>query len=286
MEFIVKTDLSKEALTTIDFNYSELKAELARNLAQYKGMEVTEADIPTAKKDLAMLRKLNTAMDSERKRIKKAWNEPYTEFEAKVKELQGLVMEPISEIATQLEGYEERRKAEKMAALRAYYDEKAGKLTEYIPWERIADSRWANVTYAMADAQTDIDIRIDNVFKDIETLSQTEDFILYSEPVMKKYRECGDIREALGYLGHLKAVKKEWEKAQERQAAEAAKTAEEQPQQPAGRIREIEQPAPAPAAPGAPKYSLSFTATGTKEQLNALADYMYQHGIAYKRIAK
>lgn len=284
MEFIVTTDLSRGALQNIDFNYNELKAELARNLTQYKGMMVEENDIPAAKKDLAMLRKLNTAMDNERKRIKKAWNEPYAEFEAKVKELQGLVNEPISEISTQLEAYEERRKDEKMAMLKAYYVETAGKMAEYLSWEKICDPRWANITFAEEDAKIVIKNKIDDVYRDLDVIAHTEDFELYTEPVMKKYRDTGDLRETLNYLGHLKAVKREWEKAKEKEAEASSKAAEKPADEPTGRVREVEEPTPAPQQAGAPKFSISFRATGTKEQLNALAEYMFKNGITYKRI--
>ena len=283
MEFIVTTDLSRGALQNIDFNYNELKAELARNLTQYKGMMVGEDDIPTAKKDLAMLRKLNTAMDNERKRIKKAWNEPYAEFEAKVKELQGLVNEPIAEISTQLEAYEERRKDEKMAMLKAYYVEEAGKMAEYLSWEKIRDPRWANITFAEEDAKIAIKGKIDDVYRDLDVIAHTEDFELYTEPVMKKYRDTGDLRETLNYLGHLKAVKREWEKAKEKEAEAASKASEKAADEPTGRVREEEAPI-APKQTGAPMFSISFRATGTKEQLNALAEYMFKNGITYKRI--
>ena len=58
-------------LSQIDFNSDELKAQLQENLQKYEGLVVTENAIQEAKKTKADLNKFRTAIETERKRVKK-----------------------------------------------------------------------------------------------------------------------------------------------------------------------------------------------------------------------
>ena len=110
MEFVMGNSL--ETLPkTIDFNFEELKGQLAESLALYTGLVVTEDGIKGAKEDRAKLNKLREALENKRKEVKRECMAPYTDFEAKVKELVGLIDQPIAAIDAQLKEYEEKRRA-------------------------------------------------------------------------------------------------------------------------------------------------------------------------------
>ena len=107
MEFVMGNSL--ETLPkTIDFNFEELKGQLAESLALYTGLVVTEDGIKGAKEDRAKLNKLREALENKRKEVKRECMAPYTDFEAKVKELVGLIDQPIAAIDAQLKEYEEK----------------------------------------------------------------------------------------------------------------------------------------------------------------------------------
>lgn len=108
MEFVMGNSL--ETLPkTIDFNFEELKGQLAESLALYTGLVVTEDGIKGAKEDRAKLNKLREALENKRKEVKRECMTPYTDFEAKVKELVGLIDQPIAAIDAQLKEYEEKQ---------------------------------------------------------------------------------------------------------------------------------------------------------------------------------
>ena len=116
MEFVMGNSL--EALPkTIDFNFEELKTQLASSLELYTGLVVTEDGIKSAKEDRAKLNKLREALETKRKEVKKECMAPYTDFEGKVKELVGLIDKPIAAIDGQLKGYEDKRRSEKREAV-------------------------------------------------------------------------------------------------------------------------------------------------------------------------
>ena len=68
MEFVMGNSL--EALPkTIDFNFEELKTQLASSLELYTGLVVTEDGIKSAKEDRAKLNKLREALETDRKSV-------------------------------------------------------------------------------------------------------------------------------------------------------------------------------------------------------------------------
>ena len=69
MEFQIRTDLAVIP-KTIEFNFAEIKKELAGNLEKYQNMVVTEDAIKDAKADRAKLNKLKEAIEKKRKEIK------------------------------------------------------------------------------------------------------------------------------------------------------------------------------------------------------------------------
>lgn len=69
MELTITTDL-KSIPTDIDFNFEELKSELADNLTYYNNLVIAdESGIKAAKSDKAKLNKLAEAIDNKRKEM-------------------------------------------------------------------------------------------------------------------------------------------------------------------------------------------------------------------------
>ena len=148
MEFVMGNSL--EALPkTIDFNFEELKGQLAESLALYTGLVVTEDGIKGAKEDRAKLNKLREALENKRKEVKRECMAPYTDFEAKVKELVGLIDQPIAAIDAQLKEYEEKRRADKRAAILEIYEETVGELRALLPFEKLWQDTWYNTSVTM-----------------------------------------------------------------------------------------------------------------------------------------
>ena len=113
MELEIKTNLAEVMPKEIEGNYAPLKAELADKLAYYKAFVVTEDSAKVAKSDLAWLRKLKESLNAKKISVKKEYMKPYMGFEDEVKEIFGMIDEPITAIGTQLKAFEEQQKAEK-----------------------------------------------------------------------------------------------------------------------------------------------------------------------------
>lgn len=108
----------QQSIPVVEFNKEDLRVFLEQQLEKYKNLVVTVDTEKDCKKAKAELGKLETAIETFRKDTKKQLSEPIAQFEADCKELVMLIQEVKKPIDTQLKEIEERRKAEKEAAIR------------------------------------------------------------------------------------------------------------------------------------------------------------------------
>ena len=113
MEIIITAPTESQYLQKIDFNYEELKQSIKASLEKYDNLLYTDDQMKAAKTDRANLNNFIKALDAKRKEVKEKCLAPYAEFEAKIKELQALVEEPVLRIDNQIKTYENGKKAEK-----------------------------------------------------------------------------------------------------------------------------------------------------------------------------
>ena len=68
----------------IEFNFEELKQELAEKVKMYETLVYTDDQIKEAKADRASLNKLKTALNDERLRLEREYMQPFNEFKEKI----------------------------------------------------------------------------------------------------------------------------------------------------------------------------------------------------------
>ena len=132
------------SVAPVDFNYQELKKDIAEKTLPYKGLIVTEDAIPVAKSDLANLRKLEKAIDDRRKAVKKEFNAPYMEFEAKIKDILSDIQEAETNIDTQVKAFEKKVDDEKYAKIRHFFDLTFHEFLNDVEFTTIYNPKWLN----------------------------------------------------------------------------------------------------------------------------------------------
>lgn len=145
----------------IGFNFEELKSEVTAKTAVYSTMVYGPEQIKEAKADRAALNKFVQAMEVERKRVKSEWMSPYTDFEARMKEITSIVNGAIAAIDGQLKGYEQQRQQEKQDQIEDYF-----MLVPHPSWmtlDQIFNKRWLNATYSIDKAKADIDEQLNKI---------------------------------------------------------------------------------------------------------------------------
>ena len=207
---------------TIDFNFEDLKEALTAELELYKNLVFTEDTKADAKKTVAELRKLKKQISDKRIEVKKLYMQPYTDFEAKVKELDKLINEPITFISEQIDAFEQKRIEEKRELINEIYLELVSEredIAGYVELNRVYDSKWENASTSKKTIQEAITSYLDSVDNDIAAIESMESE--YEAKALMRYKETGVLSDALLTIRQWEKQKEEILKAEEEKQAEA-----------------------------------------------------------------
>ncbi len=304
VEFRITSDLQeirKQAITT---NYADVKAWVDGVAEQYRSIVVTEDGVQAAKQDRANLRKLQANIDQVRKECCAAALAVSAETEANCKELVATLETAVQSLDTQAKAFETRRKDEKAARLKTYFDREneLHNTNTYLTWEGVLDPKWLNATASEDAAEKAIDAIITDTVNGIAAIVSLQS--PFEVELLEHYRETHDVTAVLQKNARLLEMKKAQEEREKaaREAAEAKRLAEETArnavaeEEPAPQeapsvadvIRSVEQEAFAYAAvedePQEPEYTVDFRVHGTAAQLTGLKAYMKEHGIRFGRV--
>ena len=206
-------------------------------------MVFTVESQPEAKRTVASLRKLKKAMSDRRIEIKKTFMAPYTNFEAQVKELDKLIDEPIDFISGQIEEFERRRVEAKKAMICEIYTgimAEHGTVMEYLPLDRIYDSRWENSTTTQKAITEAITAHVEHVEKDLDTIRAMESE--FEDKGLAKYKATLELSDAIATMNQYQKQKEEILRRQaeeeQRKAEEEARRAAEEEQRKAALVHE------------------------------------------------
>lgn len=304
-------------LQKIDWNKAELEENVRSIVAAYQGLVYTEDTVSDAKNDRAALRKLLNEIEDRRKLVKKKCMEPYEVFESDLKDVTALIKEQISIIDGQVKEYENSVKEEKKARLQDVYTEAIGELAEVLPFERVFEAQYLNVSFKESKAATEIQEKIQRVKSDLAAIDALDS--KYKLNAKDVYVRTLDMSQAMAENARLIKFEEQMEadrkrKAEERRRQEAEriaaeraerekalaeqqaqeerasesgynapvpdKTADVQSEEPA------EKPAEKEALPEEKKYKATFYAIGTLQQLKDLQEYMKEHNIQFGKAGK
>lgn len=285
---------------SIETNFEEIKVALAAGLEEYKGMVFTAESQPEAKRTVASLRKLKKAMSDRRIEIKKTFMAPYTNFEAQVKELDKLIDEPIDFISGQIEEFERRRVEAKKAMICEIYTgimAEHGTVMEYLPLDRIYDSRWENSTTTQKAITEAITAHVEHVEKDLDTIRAMESE--FEDKGLAKYKATLELSDAITAMNQYQKQKEEILRRQaeeeQRKAEEEARRAAEEEQRKATLVHE--EPAAPEVVPDvaleeekavrsatAPEGTVRYEVVADPFQIAQLEAAMREYGIKFRRV--
>lgn len=283
MQIQIYTPTQGEPLPPIQWNYPEVKQWVDDGLKAYKGVVYTEDTITQAKKDRATLNRLVAVIDSKRKEMKALYLQPYESFEKEAKELTSMIKDVCGEIDAQVKAYEEFRKKEKQEKVKELYTAMIGKLAELVPYERLHNPKWLNVTTSMSAISEDMGRIIDRVesgLASIDTLNLDSDI---AERVKAVFLKDFDLAAALAERERIEKQREALARLKAAQeAAQAEKPVEKESVPVRGKIPAIES-APAPS-PEEQLYTVTFRIHVTAEKMKLLGDFMRANGIRPERV--
>lgn len=275
IEFYAPT--ADQAIQPVEWNYDELKAWITESLAKYKGLIYTEDSVAQAKKDRATLNKLVDAIDTARKEKKAQYLAPYEEFERQAKELAALVKEQAAAIDTQVKAFDEDRKNKKLEDIRAIYAEKIGNLAALVPYERLHDARWLNVTTSMPSIETALTEKIDGITAALASIDALGLDAELATVIKTEYLATFDLAAALAKKDSILAQREELAK------LKAAQCAQTQPTAAQSEPKAVEGNNYTPEAEITPYVDFRVFYT-SPEQLQKLKAFLNENGIRYGRV--
>ena len=220
MELKIYNPQADGFLKAIDWNFEELKEEITKKSSDYLNLVYSDDQIKDAKQDRANLRKLVTALEDKRKEIKKEVMLPYEDFAVKEKELVEIINGAIENIDTQVKGYEEGLRQEKLAKVKEIYKECIGDLDRTIPFDKIFKESWLNVSTTLKSIKEEIITIREKIDGDLKIINAENSPYIYE--MKEEYLKDFDLMAAMAKKHQLEdtAKKKALYEEQKKQEAE------------------------------------------------------------------
>ena len=286
-------------LQKIEWNFEDLKKEIAVSAHEYETSVYTDDTIKAAKADRAKLNNFVNALTSKRTEIRKALLKPDEQFGQEIKELTGIVQKAIDNIDTQVKDYEQRQRDEKTAKVREFYDENVHDLASVLPFDKVFKTEYANASTTMKSIKEDILALIQKVDEGLAIINEVDS--KYAGDMKEVFLQSYDIGAAMAERNHLEAAeekRKAYEEELVRKKAERQATVQAESKRvinagcsaPSIRIpaKSQAQPQEIPAVETVedPVHILDFRVHATKMQLDRLKEFLNANNIRFEPVPK
>lgn len=278
----------------IIWNADEIAAEVAAKVGYYKRLVYTEDQVAEAKKDRAQLNKFITALKDKDREIKGLCLKPYDAFHNQMLKIISLVEEPAKLIDTQVKGFEDKQRQQKLQDIRDMYDSKG-----FWPWltlERMMErhdsicKKWMNKSCSMKQIESDMTSIQHKMGEDILLINGLKEG---AQAALSEYRRTMDATTAMAAgTRYMEARRAE---AAAKAAAEAT-ALEDSPLfgenvQVIGQTHILDtdstqslQSAPEPSAPV--RKEIVFKVFVTREELEKLNSFLTENNIKFEQVNK
>ena len=288
MQLEIYSPTQAQPLPPVEWNYAELKQWVSDGLEAYRGRVYTEDTVTEAKRDRATLNKLAQAIEDRRREIKAVYLAPYDQFEKQAKELVEMVKNQSREIDAQIKTYDRQRREEKLARIKIeLYAPMIGDLAEAIPYEKLHDPKWLNVTVSMTAVSEALAAKIESIrsgFAALHKLDVPPDVL---HQIHAEFAKDFDLAAAIAAKDRILEEKKhmlEFSRHLEAQsAASSEETSSDMEQPPA-----VEKAAEVRTTPtdDEPVMQLDFRAWVTRSQMLALREFLNTNNIKYGKVPR
>ena len=273
MKIEIMSPTQNSPLPPVKWNFEQLKQEIQAGLSKYQGRVYTGLEIMEAKKDRALLNKLEKAIDEKRKEMKARYLEPYGQFEREAKELTGLIREQSKAIDGQIKAFDEDRKREKRLEIERKYQEMAGDLSLLIPYDRIHNEKWLNATYSLSAISGELASQVSTIHSNLEVIDQMGG--KWINQTRDKYLQTLDLAKALAEKTRLEEQEQRLMEYQNRVSPPVQLVGQEKSEE--VEIEEINKKPPE-------SYQVDFRIWATREQLSLLKQFLQRNRIKYGKV--
>lgn len=277
VNFEVQDDFVK-SLPQVLSNIEEIKVwAKARTQLDKNAVLVSDDDFKQAEERCAQYNKIIKAIDDKRKDVKKAYVQPLEVFEKAINETKAILTEAKDNLWSQVKQVENDRRSEKLDKLTTYWERTLDTaVTSYRKFTDIADTKWLNKGVSFATAFGEMDKAYQQIENDLQAINAVvaNTDSTYLNVLLAYYKEGHSLSETLAYCNRIAQSRKNSTQAESIQAQANTQTEVKQSVQ-SQQTAEIDE--------NEPLYEIVFKVSGTKRQIDALAEFMRANKIKYER---
>lgn len=282
MEIQILAPTNNQPLPAVQWNYEEVKAWLSDGLKRYDGIVYDENQITQAKKDRANLNKLADAIDAKRKEMKAVYLQPYSEFEAQAKELTAMVKSYSDSIGAQVKAFDDFKKQQKREEIKKLFEQIFGDLAKLVPFERIENPKWLNVTTSITAASEEIAEFADRIEKGLDAIDKMGAPPEIIDHLKSSFLKRFDLAEVLAEKERFEKQREELARVNAERIARNTESAEPVPAQ-QNEPQPIHNQPDIVSEPSAPLRTVIFKVEATDMQLAALKAFLKAQNIKFGR---
>lgn len=295
MELKIYNPQDNGFLQKIDWNFEDLKKEITAASQEYETSVYTDDTIKSAKADRAKLNKFVDALTGKRTEIRKTLLKPDEQFGQEIKELTGIVQKAINNIDSQVKGYEQRQRENKISKVQEFYEENINDLAPVLPFDRVFKAEYANAATTMKSIKEDILSLIQRVGEGLAIINEVDS--KFAGDMKEVFLRTYDIGAAMSERNRLEAAE-EKRKAYEEELAIKKAEREAKVQEETSRVihagqapSPVKQPSTSQIIPTKetledPIHVLDFRVHATKVQLDKLKEFLKVNNIRFEPVPK
>lgn len=241
----IDTELTYQPATINAIGWIEYNAaKVARLMEPYSDIEkaVETMDLKAIKAAHADVNSVIKEIETQRKAIKSQYNKPLEAFNAMVEELLKPAKEAKETIAAAREDKEQALRYEKREQLQAIYEEYAPALVDLVPFAKICELKWLNVSTKMKTATDELYAKVDRIASDWESLKSMADNMAHFEECEREFFRTLDLGAATALNAKLMA---EQQKIDALKAEVSANRAQQEEQAPSDALEDSVETYPA-----------------------------------------
>ena len=290
-------ELPEVVAEPIVVDFTALKNRLVVTLEDYKNIAVTEETLSIAKKKQKEMASMRSQLDDFRKTVKRAYTEPLEMFESQIKSLIQLVNDTEKILKDDIQVFDDKRREEKKRLAELIIDELVGEygLNEKYAGQIELKKKYMNLTAKEADIRADVEAQVMSLKQQQDNEESIKKTIVNAVEMQNKGITAKLIPDVyISLIGKLptdeiidRILKRGEEIQTMEREAEHRKSVREAVSRPESEEKteqeeQVQKQEKTHENGNQDIYRVTYTLTGTAEQMQSVSKFLKDNGITYK----
>lgn len=267
-----------KSLGEIESNIKDIKEKALQLNNYYSNITFTDDSIKVAKDIKSKVNKFKGQVSDYRKNIIAEFKKPIEQFERTAKETEKILGDTYTTINLQCNRYDDEQKKKMEKEVREFFDEYKATLNINVPYEKANIT--VNLNSSLKKLKEEAVAFLEKVNKDLELINSQQ----YKDEILVEYNTCYDAVKAITTVNNRMKAIEEQKNRNEELIHRTTVVIDKQPVETISEKKDILQ---APQYTrinniSSEKVTMTFTVTGTIEEIKKLKAYLINSNIEFK----